>query len=341
MSRPYYRFPIKYGQVPPLQPAAMRRDMPTETWRMLWTRVRESVQSRSKSGLYCMVAIHASVVVIILLLHGVKFHGDDEVMLFVVSVFLWTLVPCMPIIYIEYGNVVDQIHRVCWDMKDELEICGYALEVITTRFTADDAVANWESDPIGTRLTLCIFPLGRSSSTDDHLPPLQRYEAFSVYHSVEIHRQVPFFCCSSLNSISPSHLVSDVARCSMSTPPNGFEVLHQSWTDFSNAFCRVHQDYHVARRCFEFARCAFLGAGVLLTVFLTLITFIDYHADNCALSTFADWAGPICFWWFSFPGVCCRTSFVPLLILPNQTSLYTASAPRGAMQQTRAGRGIH
>jgi hypothetical protein len=90
MSRPYYRFPIKYGQVPPLQPAAMRRDMPHETWTMLWTWVRESVQSRSKSGLYCMVAIPASVVAIILLLHGVKFHGDDEVMLFVVSVFLWT-----------------------------------------------------------------------------------------------------------------------------------------------------------------------------------------------------------------------------------------------------------
>jgi hypothetical protein len=212
MSRPYYRFPIKYEQDRPLQPCVMRRDVPAEAWTALWARMeqtlQESVQYQRNVARCCIVGIPATVIVITLLLHGINFNGGDEVMLFVVSVVLW-MVLFLPIAYVTSGMVVVQVHHACWEMNNELERYGYAMEAIATRFTADDAVATWESDPRDPRLTLCLFPLGQSSSIEEQVPPIRQNEARSAYRSVEIHRHVPFFFCSSVNSISHSHLAGD------------------------------------------------------------------------------------------------------------------------------------
>jgi ABC-type phosphate/phosphonate transport system permease subunit len=203
-------------------------------------------------------------------------------------------------------------------MNNELERYGFAMEAIATRFTADDAVATWESDPRDPRLTLCIFPMGQSSSIEEQVPSIRPCEACSAYRSVEIHRQIPFFFCTSVNSISHSHLAGDFTM----RTPSGFEVLNEVWTDFSNALCCVHQGYHIARRCLDAARCAFFGAFVSVPVLITLTTFIDFQQDNYALNVFVGLAivGALL-------GIFVAPPLYLFFTLPNQTPFCEASAP--------------
>jgi hypothetical protein len=99
MSRPYYRFPFQYGQVvPPQLPAAVTQIMPDYMQNNLTVLVL--------SGL---AGIPTIVVAVALLWHGLKFRGDDEIMLFAMYVILWKI-RFLPIA--EVGKDIDPVHHM-------------------------------------------------------------------------------------------------------------------------------------------------------------------------------------------------------------------------------------
>jgi hypothetical protein len=97
MSRPYYRFPFQYGQVvPPQLPAAVTQQTMPEC----------KQNNRTVRVLSGLAGIPTIVVAMALLWHGLKFRGDDEVMLFAMYVILWKIrfLPIAEVTIWPYGN---------------------------------------------------------------------------------------------------------------------------------------------------------------------------------------------------------------------------------------------